>query len=246
MRNPASTAKRDRYRPSGMNLGLTDGLWRLARNGLRFRALMPQKDPVQQSPIHEQADQRHRAEVHKKVAISNPGNRSDQNVLRIAGDRCYAADVGSRRQREQVGQRLQAHPLADAQHQRRHDQADHIVHQECRQNAAGEHHAGQQMPWTQVLDHQMSNPLEESRQVQAGDNQHHGEKQDQRREVDALDGRLWREHAEDEHAYRPNDRHRGTVDLRARQMSDGEDEVARQENEPGNDNMKVRQGVADG
>ena len=54
------------------------------------------------------------------------------------------------------------------------------------------------------------------------------------------------EHSEDEHAYRPDHRHRGTVDLRARQTSDGEDQVARQEDEPGNDNVKVRQGVADG
>ena len=92
----------------------------------------------------------------------------------------------------------------------------------------------------------MSNPLEESRQMQAGDNQHHGEQQDERREVDAVDGLLWAEHAEDKHEHRADDRHRGAVDLRARQTSDGEDQVAGQKNEPGNDNMKVRQGVADG
>jgi len=95
-----------------------------------------------------------------------------------------------------------------------------------------------------VLDHQVANSLEEARQMQAGNNQHHGEEQDQGCEVDALQRLSWREHAEHEHERGADNRHRRPVDLGSRQMPEGEDKVACEKDEPCDDNVKVRERVA--
>src|SRR5689334_1556751 len=60
----------------------------LLRGGAAVRV-----QPVQHEPINEQPDDGDRPQSGKKVAIPNARYRSDQNILRITGDGCCAADV---------------------------------------------------------------------------------------------------------------------------------------------------------
>src|SRR5438552_2306187 len=48
---------------------------------------------MEYGPVEEQPNQRDGTQVPKEVAILNPGERPDQHVLRVAGDRRDAADV---------------------------------------------------------------------------------------------------------------------------------------------------------
>ena len=136
---------------------------------------------------------------------------------------------------------MQLHAFANAQNQRSHHQAYHVIHQKRRQDAAGKDDARQKVLRREMLDHQMRNPLEKTGQVQAGDNQHHGEEQHQGQKIDAGDGLRGRKNTEDKHEHRANDRHRRPVDLGARQAAHREHEVAHQEDRPGDDHVFMRE-----
>ena len=94
-----------------------------------------------------------------------------------------------------------------------------------------------------MLDDQPRHQVEEACQMQAGDNQHHREQQYQGGEINACDGRGRRQNADGKHGNRANHRHRGSVDQRARQAANGEDQVAGEEDRPRRDDMPMREGV---
>ncbi len=83
--------------------------------------------------------------------------------------------------------------------------------------------------------------IEEARQMQAGDDQHHREQQHDGREIDAGDGGFRCQYAEHEHRHRADDRHGGPVDQRVGQPPDGEDQVAGEEDHPRCHDVPVRE-----
>ena len=68
---------------------------------------------------------------------------ADIDVLRIAGDRAGRADVGRRRQADQMGQGVELQPPGDVQHQRRQGHANDVVDQKRRQQAGQADRRGQ-------------------------------------------------------------------------------------------------------
>src|SRR5690242_5907025 len=80
--------------------------------------------------------------------------------------------------------------------------------------------------------------------MQAGDNQHHREEQDEGCEVDALDCGPGIEDAEDEHQHGADDGHCRAIDPGARQAAYGEDEITGKEDRPGNDDMPTGERMA--
>ena len=187
---------------------------------------------MDQRPVNKQTDQCDGTEMRQEVAIADTRDRADQHVLRIAGNGRHTANVGSRGQSQEIRQRAHTHSFADIEHQRRHEQANHIVHQERRQNSTGEDDSRKQLAGSEMENYAVGHPVEESCQMQAGYDQHHGEEQYQRAEVDALDGALRRKNAADKHQYRADDRHGRPIDLRSRQASEGEDEITGEEDGP--------------
>jgi len=64
---------------------------------------------------------------------------SDNHILRIARDRCGAANVGGHRDRKQVGNWVALEPPNDLEDERRHDEADRVIDKEGRERSGHQH-----------------------------------------------------------------------------------------------------------
>ncbi len=83
----------------------------------------------------------------------------------------------------------------------------------------------------QTLDDQFRDPIEETREAQIRDDQHHRKQQHDGREVDRRQ-RLARAHdAECHHEYGADDRRTGTIDLQARKLPESKNDVAAEEDQ---------------
>src|SRR5450755_2519239 len=92
----------------------------------------------------------------------------------------------------------------------------------------------------------VADPIEKSCEMQAGHDQHHGEKQYKRAEINAPDCRLRRQDTEDEHQDRADHGHGWAIDLGAGQAPEREDEIAGEENDPGSNDLPIsKKNVAD-
>lgn len=186
-------------------------------------------DEIDHSPINEEARERHRPQMRHELQVADSRKRSDQDVLRVAGNRCHAADVGSGCHRQQVGQGLLAQPPGRGQNQRHHRQADDVVDEKSREKPAGENHRGQQMVRLQAAHDEVRDPVEKSRQVQVGDDQHHREQQHQGGEIDEAQGIFRAKDAEGKQQHRPDHRRARPINLHTGEFADGENHIARQE-----------------
>ena len=166
---------------------------RFGGDGFAFRSdVFTAEYPRDQQPVDEESDECDGAEVQQEIAISQPGERADEHVLRVAGDGGHAANVRSGGDGEQIGQRLQLHLPRSDQRERNHHQADDVVDEECRQHAGDEDDGGQQVARFEALDDLGGDPVEEAGEMQAADDHHHGEQQDERAEVDEAQRLIWR------------------------------------------------------
>ena len=151
----------------------------------------------------------------QEVAVTNPRKRPDQHVLRVTRDGGHTANVRGGSYGQQIGQRGKFHPLGSAQDERNHHQADDVVDEECREEAAGENHRGQKQARFQTPQNRFRVPFEESHQMEVADDQHHRKEQDDGSEVDEVQ-RLARSHdAECDHGNGANDGGTRAVNLRS-------------------------------
>ena len=95
---------------------------------------------------------------------------------------------------------------------------------------AQEDDRGQKMMWFEPRNDKFCNPIEEARQMQVGHDQHHREKQHDRAEVDEAQRIVYTYGAGHEHQDRPDDGCAGTINLHSRKFSQGEYDVACDEN----------------
>ncbi len=167
----------------------------------------------------------------KEIVIANAGERPNQHILRIAGDRSHAANIRRSGDRKQIRQGLQLHAPRDAKHKGYHYQADDIVHQKCRKKPASENDRRQQMGRLQSLQNYFRIPLEEAHQAQVADDQHHRKQKHESGEVDEAQRIRRPHHPEGDHGNRSDDRRAWTVYLEARKLADRENQIARQEND---------------
>src|SRR5271169_4558090 len=93
-------------------------------------------------------------------------------------------------------------------------------------------------------DYPVGHPVEEARQMQAGDDQHHSEQQHEGAEVNAFDGAPGRYDPANEHQDGADDRHGWTVDPRAGQATKGEDEITCEKDAPCRNQLPMRQSFA--
>src|ERR1022692_4728886 len=91
----------------------------------------------------------------------------------------------------------------------------------------------------------VGDPVEESREMQAGHDQHHREKQYKSAEINALDCRLRSQDAEHEHQDRTDHGHGWPIDPGSRKTPECEDKIAGEENDPGSNDLPISKNVAD-
>jgi len=140
-------------------------LSRLRWRQLDYRRFRSQTEPVDYRPVDQQPHSRYRPQMRQKMAVADARHRSDQHILWIAGNPCRSADVGGRRKCQQIRKWTHTHALSDLQNQRSHEQADHVIHEKCRQNAAGEDHSREQLARREVKNHVVRYPVEKAGQV---------------------------------------------------------------------------------
>ncbi len=200
---------------------------------------------MQDRPVHDETNDRDRPEVREEVAVADGGGRSNQHVLRIAGNGRDTADVGRRGQRQQVGNGPEPHAAREVDQEGRQHQANDVVDEECREQPSGEDHRAQQVSRTDSHHQELGDAIEEAGEAQPADDQHHGEEQDDGGEVDGADGVSGADDADGNHQDRADDRRAGAVDLHPRKFSDGEDQVRGREDRIRDRNLQVGHGIED-
>ena len=166
--------------------------------------------------------------------IGNAREAADHDVLGIAGDGRGAADVGRHGERQQIGQGPAAHGERRLGHQRRQHQADRVVDQEGGEQARDQHHADQQQSRAMgMLAHPGGGELEEPRQAQMGDDDHHAQQQGQRVEVDGLIGLLEGERAARHHQAGAEKGGAGAVEPQPRRAPERDHHISGEEDQRG-------------
>jgi arylsulfatase A-like enzyme len=193
-----------------------------------------QAEPVHQGPVGQQAHDGDRPQARDEGHVRHAGQRPDEHVLRVAGDRRHAADVRRRRHRDHVGHDRDVQAPRHLDHDWRHDQADHVVDEKGGQDPAREHDGRQQVVWVQARDEPAGDGVEEAGQPEVAGDHHHREQQDDRGEVDRGEGLACADDAEGDHEHGADDRCARAIDLHARegakrehQIAAGEDQVRR-------------------
>ena len=148
-----------------------------------------------------------------EFAVTDSRERTNQHVLRIAGDGSHASDIRSRCQRQQVSRGLQVKTAGDAQDKWHHHQAHNIVHEKSREKTRSENHRRQQMRRLDAAQHQLRAPFEEANQVQAGHDQHHRKQQNDGREIDELKRLIGRNNAKCNHGHRTDNGRAWAIDF---------------------------------
>ena len=181
----------------------------------------------QQSERQQQSEQRHRRQRRGELRIRDLREAADHHVLRIAGDRRRRADIRRHRHRQQIGHRIAPQAERQFQHQRRHHQADRVVHQEGREHA-GHHDDRRQQQQRPV--HVARDPGvdqgEEAGDAQIGDHDHHAEQQRDGAEIDRLVRFLQRHDAGGHHQAGADQRDAGAVDRQPRHLADRQRQIA--------------------
>ena len=152
----------------------------------------------------------------------------------IAGDRAGRADVGRRRQGDQVRDGVEPHPPCQVQHQRRQRQAHDVVDEKRRQ------HAGQRDGHGQQADGRADAPQRQAvirwkkpdRRRKPIDD-HHAEEQEQRLVVDGSvpTACFQRQHAGDQHESRPDQSDAGPVHAQTGHLAQRQTDVGQREHD---------------
>ena len=212
---------------------------RPARRGDRPGDELAPEEQYQQRRVERQAEQRHRPERGKKGAVGDLRQAADQHVLRVAGDRRDAADVGAGGERQQVGQRPVAAGARQLDQDRGEHQADGVVDEQRRQRAADEDHGDEQQRRLVDADADPAHRrVEEPGHAEVRDQHHHAEEQHERADVDVTCRLVEREDARGNHQGGADDRGAGAVDAQVRGAADGEDEVGEDEDGAGDDRQE--------
>lgn len=110
------------------------------------------------------------------------------------------AEVGGDRQPNQVRLRVEAETHGQVQDQRRERDADHVIDQECGQHAGEEHGRGEERerrPYARQRPRRQ--PIEEVRQPEEADDDHHAEQERDGGKIDGINGLLEGEQPTGEH-----------------------------------------------
>ena len=189
------------------------------------------KNPVQDGPVNHQSCQRHGPEVEEKIPIADSRKRSNQHVLRIARNRGHAADIGPRGNGEQIRQRREFGAAGYGKHKRHHDETNNVVHQECGKHPAREHDGREKVRQLETAEDKFDAPLEEAREVETPDNQHHREKQNNRGEINEVQRLLGGDDAKCHHGDGADDRCSGPIDFEPRKFPQGKNQITGNEDD---------------
>jgi len=110
-------------------------------------------------------------------------------------------------------------PACSEEYERHHYQADNVVDEKRREHAGDEDDSRQQVARLQTCHDLLGYPLEKTCQVQVADQQHHGEQQYERAEVDKAQRFGGGHNPECNHQYRTDDGHAGSIDLHPGQLA---------------------------
>ena len=179
-----------------------------------------------QQHCEHQAGRRNRRQLRGKRGVGELREAADQDILRVAGDRCGAADIGRHRHRQQAGHRVAPQPQGDVKDERHHHQADRVVQQEGGKGAAGEDHGGEQLQRVMGARHDPAGDQpEKAGQPQVGDDDHHAEQQRDGVEIDRARHLVDVEAAERQHQAGTDQRRAGAVEPETGQPADCDDDV---------------------
>lgn len=182
-------------------------------------------------PADDHAQQRDRREVQQKGQIGDAAGLADDQVLRVAGDGGRRADVGGRRQADQVGNGIAPQPPRQVDHQRCEHQADRVIEEQRRQHPRREDHQRQQNARRACrLNHALADQLKEAADAQVGVNHHHRAEQQQRRQVDSCECCFLRNRADRDQHRRADQRDRRAIHLQARHTADRHTRIRHQHN----------------
>ena len=177
------------------------------------------------SPVHEQAHDRDRPERADEVDVADPGQRADQHVLRVAGDRRDAADVRRRRYRDHVRHRPAGRGGGPA------GSTNGVI---TRQTTSLTRNADsspllkingrQQVMRVQPDDNPLGDPVEEADDPQVPGHQHHREQQDDGGEVDRAERLAGADDTKGHHQHGADDRRARPIDPHPGELAEREDQ----------------------
>ena len=143
------------------------------------------------------------------------------------------------RQRQQVGQWPVPARARQLDQDGREDQADRVVDEQRREDAAGEDDRDQQQRgMADVVADDLRRRVEESRHAQVRDEHHHAEEQHQRPEVDMPVGIVERDDAGGDHQRRADDGGARAIDFEEGCAAESQDEVSEEEDGAGDDRQE--------
>ena len=164
--------------------------------------------------------------------IGDAGERPDHHVLRVSGDRRHAAAIGSRRDRDQIGQRIAAERTHHLQHDRRHDKADRVIDQKGRQNARHQRHDDEQHERRmRMFDGEPAERPESAGHLEMRDHDHHAEQERDRIEIDGAKGFLEAQGTDRDHRRAAKKGDAGAVEPQAGNAANGDANIGQDEDD---------------
>ena len=177
-----------------------------------------------------QADQGDGGQSGGESHVGNPRQRTDDDVLRISGDRGDRADVRGRRQADEVRDRRPLESLAEVEHQRRQGHTDHVVDQKRGEDPREGDRDGQE---GQRSREPGGDPFrrqrEETGQSEIGHHHHHAEEQDDGFVIDGPGRVVHREHTAGHHGGRTDQGDPRAVDPQSRDFAKGQAQIGQAE-----------------
>ena len=154
----------------------------------------------------------------------------DDHILRIAGDRRDAADIGGERDRQHIGRRIALQPLRQIDDQRRHDETDRVIDEKGGKESRRRRDRREQKDRTaRDVRQPIGGAAEEAGKAQIGDDDHHAEQQGDGVEIDGAIGLVEAQGANADHQARAEQRAAGAVEPIIGQLADREHEIGRRE-----------------
>ena len=190
----------------------------------------------QDEGVEGQSEERYRSERRRNGPYRICDRLAMSMFCGIAGDRGDAADVRAGGQRQQVRQWLVSSRARQFDQDGREHQADRVVDEQRREDAAGENDRDQQERGVaDVITDDLRRRVEESRHAQVRDEHHHAEEQHQGPEVDMPVGIVERGDAGGNHQRRADDGGARAIDFEEGRAAEGQDEVGEEEDGAGDD-----------
>lgn len=194
----------------------------------------PPEHPVKQPRRQQRRGRRRQEQRPREASVADARERPHDHVLRVAGEGGGAPGVGAEGGGEQVGEGGQLGVVHDAQHQRRHHEADGVVHQHGGQGARRQGEPPQEGPRRPHRgDHLPAGPAEEAGLPQVGGEHHHPQEQAHRVAVHGFAGLGGGEHPRRHHQHRPEQRRRRAVEREPGEPAAGHGQIGEGEDDQG-------------